>query len=134
MKPRKPIPRRVPLPRSTTGIARTAVKRVNTKRKAHRFAQNYESQARVRWVKTRPCVVPFCYDGPCVNGHVRVAGAGLKGPSHEIAPFCRRHDDEYTNYGPEWFAEAYGMTRDLLLQAAWAVEIEWRASGGEYDA
>lgn len=122
--------KRTPLPTRTK-----PPRKINRKRKALSFARSYESQARVRWVKSRRCVVPFCYEsGPCNNGHVRTGGLSYKGPSHEIVPMCRRHDDEYTNYGPEWFEGAYGMTRDLLLQAAWAVEVEWRASGGEYDA
>lgn len=126
--------------RRTAGLARGKplkrggkVKPVNRKRKVASFARNYESQARVRWVKSRRCVVPFCTGGPCVNGHVRTGGMGRKGPSNEIVPMCRYHDEVYTNEGPETFAAKTGLTQELLLGAAESIEVEWRASGGEFD-
>lgn len=109
-------------------------KKRNPKRRRNAFFRAYESEARVQWVKTLPCVVPFCHEGPIENAHTGIGGGmGYKGPSSEIFPCCQRHHHELHAYGLAWFEGEYGIGMVLLRQAAEATEIRWRAEGGEYD-
>ncbi|MHB1097872.1 MAG: hypothetical protein ACYC3F_17070, partial [Gemmatimonadaceae bacterium] len=79
MKRSKPLAR-------TSRLARGArIKAVNRRRKASEFTRTYHSRARLRWVKSLPClactaIAPLfgmtC--GPSDNAHTETAGAGRK--------------------------------------------------------
>lgn len=133
--------RRKPLPRSTAPIARSALPnrsgpppKRNPKRASRAFIHAYESLARKKWVRGLPCVVRGCLTGPCDNAHVsRNAGAGLKGPSHEVVPMCRYHHRGVLHqHGWATFTARCGWTQDALLVRAAEIETEWRRLGGEY--
>jgi hypothetical protein len=75
-------------------MRRTRIKPSNTERKAKRFAANFGSEARVRWVNSHECLCrgkhPAC-SGRTVNAHVTSRGAG--GKAEDIVPlswFCHQ--------------------------------------------
>mgnify|MGYP001592542467 CR=1 FL=1 len=104
----------------------------NPKRAAREFVRCYESQARKQWVCSLPCIVTVC-QRQSENAHVgkKGAGAGRKADSDQIASLCRYHHTQLHQYGPEWFARAYGWTQEALDNVAATTEAAWRRECGE---
>lgn len=61
------------------------------KRTKQSFARIYGSPERVAWVKSLPCSVVGCTEGPIHNAHTETGGMGRKADYTTIIPLCWRH-------------------------------------------
>jgi hypothetical protein len=114
--------KRTPLP-----PRRTSVRKVNPKRRKSEFARAYHSKARVEFVKSLPCVVPWPHFGS-ENAHVgnKGKGTGRKADYDQIVPMCAfHHRDVLHRIGKEAFTRGYDVNLD---QAAAETERLWQES------
>jgi hypothetical protein len=84
------------------------------------FARIYHSRARVRWVKSLPCV--GCTGRPSENAHTENGGMGRKADYPTIAPLCSSCHGYVHRYGIREFERAFGINLKALAratQAAW---------------
>jgi hypothetical protein len=89
-----PVPKPAPrVKHAKKPVKRTAVKRVNRKRKASEFQRTYGGKARVEWVKSLPCcaVNGLFHIGPIENAHITTDGMGRKADAQCIVPLCAGH-------------------------------------------
>lgn len=125
--PTKPIARRSPKAGERKG-GRTAVKKVNRKRKASRFVKHYGSKARVEWVKALGCEAhvilpnaPLGFSHRIDNAHAWKDG-GVKGPPESIVPLCRACHMAYDEYLAPFDTED---AREKVKAHAADVERRW---------
>lgn len=130
------IKRKVPLPRQTKPIARSAIKprttrppRVNRKRQASEFARTVHSRARQRFVSSLPCVVAACAEGPCHGHHIENGGMSRKADYTRIVSLCPSHHRFLHHHGPVTFAASFPLRNGWTL-VDWATETE-RLWGGQ---
>ena len=96
------------------------------------FKQQFLSQNRREFIGRSSCTVPWCEAGHCDNAHIaNKSGMGKKGDYTDIVPLCRMHHIEYDTQR-ERFYLAYGLSPELMRDAAGAIEIAWRASCGDH--
>lgn len=105
----------------------------NEARRTREWVRTYGSKERVEWVKAQPCVVPYCHHFPSENAHVgpKGKGVGRKADADQIAPLCHYHHYLLHTKGPLYFAGYTGVSPAMLLQAAEATEVGWKAYCGE---
>ena len=131
---RPAVKRRVPLPRSTKPIARSAIKSRtkrpkarNTRRHASEWARAYGSKKRVAFVKSLPCCVAGCRAAwmcePSENAHTVNGGMGRKADANTIAPLCHGHHRFLHHHGPQTFAASFPLRHGWTL-VDWARETE----------
>lgn len=128
--------RKVPLPRPTKPIARSAIKprtkrppRVNRKRQSSEFARTVHSRARQRFVSSLPCVVDSCAEGPCHGHHIENGGLSRKADYTRIVSLCPSHHHFLHQHGPVTFAASFPLRNGWTL-VDWARETE-RLWGGQ---
>lgn|GEM_PF-4449434 len=109
------------------------MRRVNPERKAREFARAFCSRARVAFIKTLPCVVPYCRSAQIENMHIAGGGSGRKADAHLIVPCCTAHHAQVHQQGILSFMRAHALGPLHLQHAAAATEVAWRADSGEYD-
>lgn len=97
--------------------------KVNRARKAREFARVYESEARVLWVQSLPCVVTGL--GPCENAHIRGGGAGRKADSGYIVPLLPALHRTLHSLGKLEFERLFAIN---LTELATATEDAWAAT------
>jgi hypothetical protein len=87
-----------------------------------KFAREYHSDERRRWVAELPCLV--CSMTPCENCHTQNDGMGRKGSYTTIVPLCACHHRESHAIGVRSFEEKY--TRPLCGRTleSWAETVE----------
>jgi len=90
-----------------------------------KFAYEYHSEERVKWVQNWTCIVPGCEGWPCENHHTRAGGMGMKAHYSTIVPLCFVHHGMIhgPNCGRKTFEKRFGL--DLREEAA-EVERRWR--------
>lgn len=98
-------------------------------RKASEFARIYGSEARVRWVKSLPCVgcgaIPS-EDRPSENAHTVTGGTSRKADAATIAPLCHGCHVKYDRHVPPFRDEP---ARELVKVAAFATYAQWERMG-----
>jgi hypothetical protein len=113
--------RRTPLPRATTPIARTPIRRKqrSASEKAEKFFREYGGPERHAGVETLPCIVLGC-PRKSVNAHVVNidAGTSRKGHHRGIAPLCDCHHTELHDIGPRSFERIHHLSLDLAARRA----------------
>jgi hypothetical protein len=78
------------------------------------FIRFFGSEARVRWIKSQPCVA--CGAVPSENAHViHTRGSRLGRPEH-IVPLCHTHHREQENTGTYTFAFRHGLNFQELAK------------------
>ena len=128
-------PRRTPLARGDSTLERTPLargeselrrhvemKRVNAKRRAEAFVEDFGSVARVRFVQMQECAVASCRAWPSECAHATSGGAG--GGAADILPLCRWHHSEQHRNGVRTFEERHGIN---LAECAAETDARWRA-------
>lgn len=116
-----PLQRRTALARGDAELRRlTAMPRVNAKRRAQAFEQDFGGIARVRWVQMQECRV--CGDWPSECAHATSRGAG--GDATDILPLCPWHHHEQHQIGVRSFEAKYGID---LAECAVETDARWRA-------
>jgi hypothetical protein len=116
--PRRAWIRRRTKPQSSPG----GTPRTRKPRKATDFQRVYGSKRRVAFVKSLPCIVPFCDGWLIENHHVISGGEGRKADACWIVPLCLSHHRELHNQGAKTFQSKYGLDlrhRAAATQAAW---------------
>lgn len=97
-----------------------------------RFERQYESDERVAWVRSLPCLV--CLGTPSENAHAaKSKGAG--GRSWHIVPLCYKHHDEQHS-GVKTFETKYGLNLEaaaIHTQDIWMLEKIARNGSHEDD-
>ena len=131
--------RRTPGPLSTEAAAESTAPRrsqsapargkrinaVNAQRRAAEFARCFGSDARVKWMKAKPCLV--CGRTPSENAHTHTAGMSYRADVCHIVPLCADHH----RTGPDSFhelgsANAFDARHGTdLFAAAARLAAEW---------
>jgi hypothetical protein len=95
-----------------------------------KFAREYHSDDRRRWVAELPCLV--CSMTPCENAHTRNDGMGRKGPYITIVPLCACHHRESHAIGVKSFEQKYTQPLCGRTLESWAetVESAWQLVEG----
>lgn len=122
--------KRVPMPPRKARMARGPIAR--KPRKASEFRRVYGSRARVRWVKSLPCVACLAVSpifgaisaGQSQNAHTVTGGMGRKAGSETIVPLCASHHRCYDQHQPPFDTPA---ARQAVIDAAAVVETAWQA-------
>ena len=115
----------------------TVIERVRHKRKTkaqkkrEKFAREFHSKQRVKFVNDLWCVVrlhghtPGRCSSVIQNAHTRTGGTSRKADYDTIVPMCVKHHRE-CHTGQQTFEKKYGL--DLALSAD-AVELSWTERG-----
>ena len=117
--------------RKTLPKRKSAVRKVNRKRRSANWLRAYGSEERVGWVKAQPCVTDNPSWSRCVgeveNAHIETGGTGRKADAAKVVPLCRRHHRCLHEQGRETFETLQDV--DLEILAA-RTERRWLAAGG----
>ena len=62
----------------------------------------WRSRSFLSWVRSLPCSVPGCVDGPIEAAHFGPRAAGRKVHDSLAIPLCRGHHAEHHNNGKGW--------------------------------
>lgn len=127
------LARKAPPPRSRKPIV-TARPRPK-KRTPSEFERIYGSRARVRWVKSLPCVycamlnplLGLATAGRSHNAHTVTGGMGRKADADTICPLCPAHHRLYDEHAGPFTND---LARDVVKAAAAEVAARWRAIVG----
>jgi hypothetical protein len=128
MPPRRAWIRRRTTPRTQPSPGGTP--RTRTPRKPSEFARIYHSRARVRWVKSLPCVACEAAswlfgDAPMPrsqNAHTETGGMGYKAGYETIVPLCASHHRRYDEHKAPFDTDE---ARQAIKDAAAATQAAW---------
>lgn len=109
-------------------MKRSRIRPVNTKRRRHRFAVAFHSEAFVAWTKAQPCAA--CGQrGPSDCAHAKTRGAG--GDWTDVLSLCPACHRFQHNVGVESFERAMGVNLTRLAREhheRWLANLAWRAA------
>lgn len=125
---RTPLTRKTPLrrgaPLKRTGSLRRTGPIKPKKRTAAEKRRVYGTDARIAWMKARPCEVPGCHVTGCDLAHAVSGGMGRKSDYTSLLALCHPHHSEQHLIGTPAFEAKYGIS---LTDAAARTEAEWQA-------
>jgi hypothetical protein len=111
----------------------------NKKRQAVEFARTFGSVARVRWIKSLPCLACLLVDriysgGKIENAHVADPGhekGGSRRANHRgIVPLCERHHTRFDR----WLKPFDDPNqREFIERQAERIAVKWDAIKGDFE-
>lgn len=117
-----------PKPKRTPRKAPSRPRARNASRKKREFARCYHSEARVKFVKSLPCLVSLDFgtpDHPIDNVHIEGDGAGRKAHYTLIVPLKHRLHVELHNTTREAFNLKYGLCDEDWTTCAADTQRRW---------
>lgn len=104
---------------------RKSLRARNARRKAAEFVRAFHSEERVRFVRSRPCVVCLKF-GEIENAHIEGGGAARRADYTKIVPLCRTCHRRMHRMGIDTFLARWGLTADDLPMMAEDTERCWQ--------
>lgn len=123
LRPGQPPRRSRAIARGSASPSRSAIPRVNPKRKAREFRRTYGSAERAAWIRALPSVWDGA--GPCVNAHVGKIGKGAsrKANADQIVSLTPAQHDAFDLRLPPFDDEA---ARAFVIGCCAGVERAWQ--------